>query len=180
MRNRTLHPLLQRLAALVLLGVALGVGISSIALPVIEARDEWQAASARFDRYQRALARPVEAAKAHDPADLAATFRDEPEAQLALQAAVDKLARNAGIAVQSTRPLAAELLGDFGRGAWLELSFTADLAATTAFLNSLDTKRPLLLVRRIEIEGGEGPRPDEFMRVRAHIGQAWRITTVAS
>jgi len=180
MKGRTLHPLLQRLAALVLLGTLLGAGISSIALPVVEAWGEYEAASSRLDRYEHALSRPIAAARAHNPADLSAGFLDEPDAQLALQAAVDRLARGAGIAVQSTRPLSAEHLGDIGRGAWLELSFSADLQATVALLNSLDSQRPLLLVRRIEIDGGEGARPDLFLKVRAQIGQAWRPTGVAS
>jgi Type II secretion system (T2SS), protein M subtype b len=174
MKNRTLHPLLQRLAALILLGVVLGAAISSIALPVVEAIAEHQAASDRLARYQQALSRPAAAGATHNPADLAAARVDEPDAQLALQAAVDRLARGAGLAIQSTQPLAAEHLGDIGRGAWMELTFAADLQAVTAFLTSLDSERPLLLVRRLEIDHGEGPRPDLFLGVHAQIGQAWR------
>ena len=179
MKGRTLHPALQRLAALVLLGIALGVGISSTAMPVAEAWNEREAAATRLERYQHALLQPAAVAVAHNPADMSASFIDEPDAQLALQSAVDRLARGSGIAVQSTRPLAAEHLGEIGRGAWLELSFSADLQATIAFLTSLDSQRPLLLVRRVEIDSGEGARPDLFLKVRAQIGQAWRPTGAA-
>jgi hypothetical protein len=48
------------------------------------------------------------------------------------------------------------------------------LKALGDFLVSLDTERPLLLVRRLEVERGEGPRADLFLRARVEIGQAWR------
>lgn len=175
MTGRILHPLLQRTAALALLGIALGAALASIAYPLLEAMAERDAALGRLARYEQALASPAETAS-YDPADLAAHRLDEPDAQLALQASVDRLARNAGVAVQSMQPLAAEHLGDIGRGAWLELTFTTDLQALTDFLASLDSQRPLLLVRRLEVDRGEGPRPDVFLRARAQIGQAWQAS----
>lgn len=174
MKGRMLHPLLQRLLALILLGVALGAAAASIAMPVVEAMDERDAAVFRLERYQRALASPSSATLSQNPDDLAAQRLDEADAQLALQATLDRLARGAGLAVQSTQPLAAEHLGDVRRGAWAELTFTSDLKALGDFLVSLDTERPLLLVRRLEVERGEGPRADLFLRTRVEVGQAWR------
>lgn len=174
MKGRTLHPLLQRLIALILLGVALGAAASSIAMPVVDALNERDAATVRLARYQRALTAPSAVTLSQNPDDLAALRLDEADAQLALQAAIDRAARAAGVAIQSTRPLAAEHLGDVRRGAWAELSFTSDLKALVDFLVSLDAERPLLLVRRIEIDRGEGPRADLFLRTRVEIGQAWR------
>jgi hypothetical protein len=176
MKGRTIHPLLQRFLALALLGVALGAAVSSIAMPVVEAIDERDAALARLSRYQRALASPASATLNQNTDDLAAQRLDEADAQLALQAAIDRLARGAGLAIQSTQPLAAEHLGDVRRAAWAELSFTSDLKAVADFLVSLDAERPLLLVRRLEVDRGDGPRPDLFLRVRVEIGQAWRAS----
>lgn len=122
------------------------------------------------------LERPPHEATSQNPEDLAAHRLDEPDAQLALQSSVDRLARGAGIAVQSTQPLAAEHLGDIGRGAWMELTFASDLKGLVAFMESLDTQRPLLLVRRLEVDRGDGARPDLFMRVKVQVGQAWRST----
>ncbi|MEY2758105.1 MAG: Type secretion system protein subtype b [Pseudomonadota bacterium] len=176
MKGRILHPLLQRLCALVLLGVALGGAVSSIAMPVVEAMNERAAVTARLARYEGALAAPPPATLSQNPEDLAAERLDEADAQLALQAAIDRLARGAGLAVQSTQPLAAEHLGDVRRGAWSELTFTSDLKALMDFLVSLDAERPLLLVRRIAVERGDGPRADLFLRARIEIGQAWRAS----
>jgi Type II secretion system (T2SS), protein M subtype b len=176
MMGRTLHPLLQRLLALILLGVALGAAASSIAMPVVEALGERDAAFARLARYQRALASPTAASLSQNPDDLAAQRLDEASAQLALQASVDRIARGAGLAIQSVQPQAAEHLGEIGRGAWLDLSFTSDLKALSDFMVSLDAERPLLLVRRLEVDRGDGPRADLFLRVRVEIGQAWRAS----
>jgi hypothetical protein len=176
MKGRMLHPFLQRVAALALLGIALGVAASSIAYPLLEAIAERDAASSRLARYQRVLSDPTVGPASYNVADLAAARVDEPDAQLLLQASVDRLARGAGLAVQSTQPLAAEHLGEIGKGAWLELTFAADLRALTDFMTSLDAERPLLLVRRLEIERGEGVRPDIFLRAKIQIGQAWRAS----
>lgn len=173
MKGRMLHPLLQRFAALAILGIALGSAISAIAMPLVDAITERDAAVERLARYERALLAPAGTAS-FDPSDLSANRIDEPDAQLALQASVDRSSRNAGLAVQTLQPLAAEHLGEVGRGAWMELSFTSDLKGLTDFLVSLDAERPLLLVRRLEIDRGEGPRPDMFLRIKVQIGQAWR------
>jgi hypothetical protein len=176
MNGRTLHPLLQRLAALVILGVALGAAGSSLVYPLIDAMAARDAALVRLSRYQGMLQRSPGEIASQNPEDLAAHRLDEPDAQLALQSSVDRLARGAGIAVQSTQPLAAEHLGDIGRGAWMELTFASDLQGLVAFMESLDTQRPLLLVRRLEVDRGDGARPDLFMRAKVQIGQAWRPT----
>ena len=90
MKGRTLHPLLQRLLALILLGVALGAAVSSIAMPVVEALNERDSATVRLARYQRALTGPSAVIRVQNPDDLAALRLDEADAQLALQAAIDR------------------------------------------------------------------------------------------
>lgn len=174
MKQRTLHPILQKLAALVILGVGLGAAVSALGYPLVDALAQRNEAENRLARYAELALSPLPAGAAYNPVDLAATHIDAAEAQLALQATVDRLARSAGLAVQSTQPLAAEHLGDFGRGVWVDLSFTSDLEALAAFLASFDAERPLLMVRRLEIEAGQGPRPDIFLAVKVQIGRAWR------
>lgn len=174
MKQRTLHPLLQKLAALVILGVGLGAGVSALGYPLVEALAQRSEADNRLARYASLASSAPAAGAAYNPTDLAATHIDAAEAQLALQATVDRLARSAGLAVQTTQPLAAEHLGDFGQGVWIDLSFTSDLQALVAFLASFDAERPLLMVRRLEIEAGQGSRPDIFLAVKVQIGRAWR------
>jgi len=172
--------MLQKLAALALLGVALGAAGSSLVYPLVDAFAARDAALVRLARYEGMLERSPGDVASQNPEDLAAHRLDEPDAQLALQTSVDRLARGAGIAVQSTQPLAAEHLGDIGRGAWMELTFASDLKGLVAFMESLDTQRPLLLVRRLEVDRGDGARPDLFMRAKVQIGQAWRPTGSAT
>lgn len=174
MTGRMLHPMLQRLAALAILGIALGAVVSSTLAPLMDAIIARDDALDRLARYEQSITRPGARTFAHNPADLLGKHGDEAAAQLTLQTSVDRLARAAGIAVQSTQPLALEHLGEIGRGSWLELSFTSDLQALTDFLASLDTQRPLLLVKRLEIDRGDGVRPDIFLRVRVHIGHVWQ------
>lgn len=174
MKQRTLHPILQKLAALVILGVGLGAAVSALGYPLVDALAQRNEAENRLARYAELASSPLPAGAAYNPVDLAATHIDTAEAQLALQATVDRLARSAGLAVQSTQPLAAEHLGDFGQGVWVDLSFTSDLEALVTFLASFDAERPLLMVRRLEVEAGQGPRPDIFLAVKAQIGRAWR------
>lgn len=174
MTQRTLHPLLQKLAALIILGTGLGAGVSAVAYPLADAMTARDLAEDRLAKYTNLASSPLPSGTSYNPSDLAASHIDTAEAQLALQAAVDRLARSAGLAVQSTQPLAAEHLGDIGQGVWIELSVTSDLQALTTFLTSFDAERPLLMVRRLELEAGGGPRPDKFLSVKMHIGQAWR------
>ncbi|CAN0292724.1 unnamed protein product [Phaeothamnion confervicola] len=172
--KRTLHPLLQRLAALVLLGVALGAGISAIAMPLAEAMAANREARARLVRFESMLQAPAESTDLYDPADLSVIQIDDAEAQVALQSVVDRLARGAGVAVQSVRPQAAEYMGDVGRSVWVELNLSCDLQALVDLLTDIDAEKPVLLVRRLDIQRGDGPRPDNFLRVRLEIGRAWR------
>lgn len=172
--RRTLHPALQKVAALALLGVALGAGVSAIAYPLVEARNAHAEAVARLAKYRQVLDGGPDGGAIYDPADLAAVHVDDAEAQLALQAAIDRLARGVGVTVQSLEPMAAEHLGDLGRGVWVEMAFTGDLQALTQFLSGLETESPMLLVRRVELDGGQGLRPDIALRVKAQVGRAWR------
>lgn len=176
MSGRMLHPALQKLAALVILGVVLGAALASTVYPLIEAMAARDAAAARLARYQDVLKAPAAAEAAYDPDDLSGLRVDHAEAQLALQAVVDKLARAAGITPQSIQPLPAEHLGDIGRGVWIEVTFTSDLQGLTDFLASFDAERPLVLARRLEVERGDGPRPDLFLRIKVEVGQVWRAT----
>lgn len=174
MTQRTLHPVLQKLAALVVLGVGLGAAVSALGYPLADAMAQRDLAEERLTKYESLASSPLPAGAAYDPADLAAGHIDTAEAQLSLQAVVDRLARGAGLAVQSTQPLAAEHLGDIGQGVWVELTATCDLQAFVAFLSSFDAERPLLMVRRLELEAGAGARPDIFLRMKIQIGRAWR------
>lgn len=70
--------------------------------------------------------------------------------------------------------MAAEHLGDIGRGVWVELGITCDIKALVDFLSSFEAERPLLLVRRLEIERGGDRRPDAAMRIKLDVGQVWR------
>ncbi len=179
MKQRTLHPLLQKFAALIVLGVGLGAAVSALGYPLVDALALRSEAENRLARYASLASSSPPAGAAYNPIDLAAAHIDTAEAQLALQAAVDRLARSASLAVQSTQPLAAEHLGGFGQGVWIDLTFTADLQALVAFLSSFDAERPFLMVRRLEIEAGQGPRPDIFLSVKAQIGRAWRPVEVS-
>lgn len=174
MKQRTLHPFLQKLAALAILGIGLGAAVSALAYPLAGALTQRSEAEVRLAKYAEIATSSPLAAAAHNPADLAAVHIDTAEAQLALQAIVDRLARGAGLAVQSTQPLAAEHMGDVGQGVWIELTASSDLQALIAFLASFDAERPFLMVRRLELEAGAGPRPDVFLRIKAQIGRAWR------
>jgi hypothetical protein len=174
MKQRTLHPFLQKVAALAILGIGLGAAVSALAYPLAGAFAQRSEAEARLARYTELASSPPTATAAYNPADLAAVHIDTAEAQLALQAVVDRLARGAGLAVQSTQPLAAEHMGDVGQGVWIDLTASSDLQALIAFLASFDAERPLLMVRRLEVEAGAGPRPDVFLRFKAQIGRVWR------
>ncbi len=176
--KRTLHPLLQRLAALVLLGIGLGAGIAAIAMPLAEAAAAHRAAELRLARFEEILEAPAQPGALYDPNDLSALHADDAEAQIALQGLLNRVARGAGVAVQSVRPLAAEIMGDVGRSVWVETTITCDLQALVDLLKDIDTEKPVLLVRRMDIDRGDGPRPDNFLRVRMEIGRAWRLASV--
>lgn len=174
MTQRMPHPVLQKLSALILLGVALGLGVSAIVYPIIEASSERDAAYDRLAKYEETLAQPFQQAP-YDPDELTAEHIDDADAQLALQSVIDRLARSASVNLLSIQPMAAEHLGEMGRGAWTELSLTCDLQALVEFLASFDAQRPLLLVRRLEVRRTEGPRPDLFLNVKIDVGRAWRL-----
>jgi hypothetical protein len=178
MAQRTLHPLLQRLAALVILGVGLGAGISAIAMPLAEALTARQAAEGRLARFDSLLKVSPASGMLYDPDDLSRVHADDAEAQIALQSTVDRLARGAGVAVQSVRPLAPDIMGEIGRSVWVEMSLTCDLQALVDLLKDVDVEKPVLLIRRLEVERGDGPRPDNFLRVRLEAGRVWRAGSV--
>lgn len=172
--TRTLHPALQMIAALAILGVALGAAAASIVFPLFEALTARNDALGRLAKYEQVVsAHPVDAIS-YDPADLVATHIDDADAQLALQATIDRLARGAGVSIQSIQPMAAEHLGEIGRGVWVEMVFASDLQALVDFLKLFEAERPLLLVRRLEMQRGDGPRADLFMSVKIDIGRAWK------
>ena len=174
LRNRTLHPLLQRLAALVLLGVGLGVAISALAAPLANALAENRSAKARLARFERIIETPTAEGPRYNPDDLSAVHVDDAEARIALQSALDRLTRGAGVAVQSVNPMAAEFMGDVGSSVWVEVNLSCDLVGLVDLLKDMDAERPVLLLRRLEIAGGEGPRADNFLRVRLEAGRIWR------
>lgn len=176
MTGRILHPALQKLAALVLFGIALGAALATAVSPLVDALAVRHASAARLEHYQSVLKSPSTKEVAYDPADLSGLHVDHAEAQLALQAVVDRLARAASIAPESIQPLPAEHLGDIGRGAWIEVTFSTDLQGLTDFLVSFDAERPLVLTRRLEVERGEGLRPDLALHVKVEVGQVWRMT----
>jgi hypothetical protein len=172
--RRTLHPFLQRALALVVLGVALGAGVSAIALPLAEAAAANRAAEQRITRLETKLGSTPMPGVFYDPSELTSVHADHAEAQVALQSLLDRVTRKAGVAVQSVQPLAAEYLGDIGHAVWMEMTISCDLQALTELLQEIDAVRPVVLVRRLQIERGDGSRPDVFMKVRLEAGQAWR------
>lgn len=180
MARRTLHPLLQRVAALALLGVILGIALANLIYPVTEALSARRAALDRLARYEGVLEKFESRDASYNPAELAAVHVDDAEAQIALQSIIDRLARGAGLNVQSIQPMAAEHLGDIGRGVWVEMNVTCDLKALVDFLSSFDAESPLLLVRSLEVERGPAQRGDLMMRVKLNVGRAWRVGTVQS
>lgn len=174
--TRTLHPALQMVAALAILGVALGAAASSIAYPLVEALTARTDALGRLAKYEKVIGAHPADSVSYDPSDLAANHLDDADAQLALQATIDRLARGAGVSIQSIQPMAAEHLGEIGRGVWVEMAFTSDLQAMIDFLKLFEAERPLLLVRRLEIQRGDSPRADLFLSVKMDIGRAWRLS----
>lgn len=174
MTKRVIHPLLQKLAALVVLaaGVA-GLGML-LGLPLAEALGARDAARARLARFEAVLKAPVAAEDHYDPGELTAEREDDGAAQLALQADIGRLAKKAGIVVQSVRPLQPESLGAVGRAVWLEAALSGDLQSLTDLLAGMDAERPILLIRKLDIERGPGARSDTFMVIRMEIGSAWR------
>jgi hypothetical protein len=173
-RNRTLHPYLQRLAPLVLLGVGLGVAISVLAEPLASAIAENRSAKARLARFERLAETPTIAGERYNPDDLSASHVDDAEARIALQSAVDRIARGAGVAVQSVNPMAAEFMGDVGSSVWVEMNLSCDLQALLDLLRDIEAERPVVLLRRLEVAGGEGPRADSFLQVKLEAGRVWR------
>ncbi|MGD2134110.1 MAG: GspMb/PilO family protein [Maricaulaceae bacterium] len=165
---------LERLAAIALafaLVAAAGWSLTSSLRQTWSARD---AAQARLDRYAQALSPSSETTASFDLDEIAARHRDDAEAQLALQAALDRLVRSAGLAAGSVRPLGPEVLGDLGRVAWVEVSLTTDLQGLTDVLAAIDRERPLMLLRALEVQAGSGARSDENLRIRLEAGRAWR------
>ena len=172
--NRTLHPVLQRLAALVILGVGLGAIVAAVAAPLADAWAEHRLTEQRLDRFEGLLQAPQAAGPRYDPQDLSALHADDAQAQIALQSALDRIAPGARVGVQSVNPMPAEFMGDVGSSVWTEITLACDLEAMIALLRDIDAERPVLLVRRLEIDRGEGSRPDAFLRVRLETGRLWR------
>ena len=65
-------------------------------------------------------------------------------------------------------------MGKIGRSVWLELSFSCDLQALVDLMKDIDSKRPVILTRNLEIARGDGPQPDRFLQVKIELGQIWR------
>lgn len=174
MTQRTLHPLLQRLAALVLLGVGLGGAVAMAAGPMVHSRALRDEARAHLDRLTGLAKVPLADVVRYDQNDLTSRQADDAEAQIALQSGLDGIAKATSLATQSVQPLGAENLGDLGRVVWVEVTLTGDLQALVDLLKSIDAERPIILVRRLDVERGEGARPDAFLRIRMEAGRIWR------
>lgn len=177
MKPRIVHPFLQQLAALIVLVVALGGLGTLLGAPLADAFSARDAARARLAHFEAVLKSPVPADDHFDPKELTVERADDGSAQLALQSNIDRLAKKAGVAVQSVRPLEPEALGAVGRAVWLDASITGDLQALTDLLTAMDAERPILLVRKLDIERGPGARPDAFLAIRMEIGSAWCAAT---
>jgi len=164
-----------RLAAVVLLGILLVAGGWNIVAPLRTALFERDAARARYARYEAVLtaASDTDGAR-YDLAQIASAGADDASAQLALQALLDRAARAAGFSVTALRPTGSEALGGVGRAVWVEATLSGDLQSLAELLTALDRERPILLVRTLEIEGGEGARPDTNLQVRLEAGRVWR------
>jgi hypothetical protein len=173
-RKRTLHPMLQRIAALAILGIAMGSAISVIALPLAEAFASHRTVTLRLARLESRLQAPEPVGVFYDPDDLTTTHADAAEAQVALQSALNRIAGRAGVSIQSVQPLAAEYLGAMGQGVWIEVSFSCDLQSLVDFLKEMDIERPVMLVRRIQVDRSNDTRPDTFLRVKLEAGRARR------
>lgn len=174
MSDRMLHPWLQRLLALALMGIVLGAGVAAAVMPINEALAERDAANQRLTRFRTMAATPPPAHRQAALQDLVAIRHDDAEAQVALQSTVNRLAKAGNVPIQSVRPLGGEALGDAARTVWVEASFMGDLQSLADFLKALDAERPVLLVRRLDIEHGEGPRPDSGLRIKLEVGLGWR------
>jgi hypothetical protein len=174
MTRRMLHPMLQRLCALVILGVGLGIAVAAAASPLAGALAARDAAQARLSHLQDLAKTPTASVARYNPDDLATTQVDDAATQIALQSTLDGLAKAAGLNIQSVRPAGAEALGDVGHAMWAEITLSGDLQALTDFLKAMDAERPIVLVRRLDVEHGEGFRPDSFLRIRLEAGRIRR------
>jgi hypothetical protein len=177
MKPAALPAIGQRIAAIFLTLAAFAAFIAVIAAPLAEAWLARRDAHARLDRFEATLAAADPHAVRYDPEELAAVHLDDAEAQVALQSRLGAIAREAGLPVQSIRPMSAELLGEVGRAVWVEVSLMGDLEAFAALMTMLDQERPTLLLRRLEIDKGDSPRPGTLLRIRMEAGRAWRQGT---
>jgi hypothetical protein len=172
--ERIRHMHIERAAAVAILAVLVaGAGWGALA-PMAGAAATRAEVLERLARYERTIEAPASAAAAFDPNELAARHADDAEAQLSLQALLDRLARAQALAVQSLRPSGEESFGELGRMTWVELDAVGDLQALADFLAALDKERPVILLRVVEAETGAGPRPDASLRVRVEAGRVWR------
>lgn len=169
----TRTPLIQRLAAIGLLLILVGIALASLAGPMIEAAAARIDAAERLARFEAVLAEPSLQQWQYDPNELAAVRQDDGEAQIALQSITDRLLREAGVTVRSVRPLQAESFGSSGRTVWLEASLAGDIQSLVELLNAMDAQRPTLLVRRLDVIS-EPPGGGRNLQVRIEAGQAWR------
>lgn len=167
----------QKLAAIAILGVVVMAGVAALASPVVSAYQDRAQALERRAGFETRLSPAETTAAQYDPADLYATMPDEGAAAIALRTTLDRVAREAGLAVQSSRPLAAEKINASVNGAWVELTLVGDLEAFVGLLAAMDAEKPSLLVRKIDVTRGQGPRPDLFLQIRLEAGQAWRTGT---
>jgi hypothetical protein len=165
---------LQRTAALLILAAVTLAGIAATASPLFAAWQRREAALERRAEFEALLAQPAAAGVQYDPTELYALLSDEGAATIALQTTLDRIAREAGVALQSIRPIATEEVGASARSTWVEVQLMGDLEALTGLLAMLDAERPALLVRQLDITNGQGPRPDLFLQIRMEAGQAWR------
>lgn len=174
MKLATLPAVGQRMAAIALTLGVFAAFIAVIAAPLAEAWLARRDAHARLARFEATLAAADPHAVRYDPEELSAVHLDDAEAQVALQSRLGAIAREAGLPVQSIRPMSAELLGEVGRAVWVEVSLIGDLEAFAGFMTMMDQERPALLLRRLEIDKGDSPRPGAFLRIRMEAGRAWR------
>lgn len=165
--------LLQKAAALLVVGLGLGLAAVLLGSPLVDAVQARDASLARLNRFGEALAVAKPAEIHIDPRELAGEQIDEGAAQLTLQADIDRLAKKAGLAIQTLRPLPPDKVGP-AQIVWIEAALSGDLQSLSDFMVAADAARPVLLMRKLEINRGPEARPDTFLSIRAEIGVAWR------
>lgn len=176
MTRRTLHPVLQRLLALVLTGMAIGVAASAILAPIAAAYNLRLDALARLARHD-AIAAGAAPALRYAPLDLFSEHEDTSAASIALQVRLGEAFTASGLAPASVRPLAAESTGEGGAIVWFETILQGDVLALMLLLGELDKARPLILVRALNVQPEPSGQPGSALTVTLEIGQAWRPAT---